>query len=232
MSAPEPDRRGAWGAALVAFAAALVVYLAAAKVTSFEFVNYDDVYVIARENPAIGKGLLAGLPDLLSPFKSPQFMNAWLPLSYWSLGLDHAIGGGAPWVFHLHSVLLHAVGAAMVALIARRLGASAFVAGLAGVIFAVHPIATESVAWVASRKDTLSFVWMAAAAISYLDGVEQDKPRRHLAGALCLFLALVANGTAVVLPLLLGVHAVLLRDDGATRRERLAPLVPYAVVAV
>jgi len=139
MTGPGPARGGTWKAACVAAAAALVVYLAARHVTGYDFVNYDDVYLIAPENPAIGKGLAAGLADLANPATSPQFMNAWLPLYYGSLGLDHALGGGAAWVFHLHNVLLHALGAALVAVISRRLGATGFVAGLAGVLFAVHP---------------------------------------------------------------------------------------------
>ncbi len=223
-----PERRGAWPAAAVAFVAAVLVYLA---VVSYGFVNYDDVYLVAKENPAIGKGLVGGLPDLLALWRPHQFMNAWLPLYYWSLGLDHAIGGGAPWVFHLHSVLLHAVGAALVVLIARRLGAPSFVAGLAGVIFAVHPVATESVAWVASRKDVLSFVWMAFAALCYLDGVEKRRPSLHVVGAVCLAVSMTAKGTTLVLPLLLLVHALLLRDDEETPRARIAPVVPYALVA-
>jgi dolichol-phosphate mannosyltransferase len=229
--AERPDRRGTWRAALVAFAAAALVYLAVGRVTSFEFVNYDDVRLVSSENPAIGKGLVGGLSELLSPAARPQFMNAWLPLYYWSLGVDHALGGGAPWVFHLHSALLHALGAAMVAMIARRLGATTFVAGLAGVIFAVHPAATESVAWVASRKDVLSFVWMAAAAVFYLDGVAKRRPALHVVGAACLFVSLTAKGTTLVLPLLLVVHAFLIRDDETAPRARLAPVVPYALVA-
>jgi dolichol-phosphate mannosyltransferase len=220
-----------WAGMLVAAAAALLVYLAIARVTTFEFVNYDDLRLVSSENPAVGKGLVGGLSDLVAFWRPHPFMNAWLPLYYWSIGVDHALGGGAPWIFHLHSALLHALGAAMSVMIARRLGASALVAGLAGVIFAVHPAATESVAWVASRKDVLSFVWMAAAAIFYLDGVEKRRRGLHALGAMCLLVSLTAKGTTVVLPLLLLVHAFFVRDDEATPRERVAPVVPYALVA-
>jgi len=225
-----PDRRGTWAGAAIAFAAALVVYLAVVRTTSFGFVNYDDPRLVSTENPAIGQGLVGGLRRLLNPTAHPQFMDAWLPLYYWSVGLDHKLGHGDAWIFHLHSALLHALGAAMVVMIARRLGASALVAGLAGVIFAVHPAATESVAWVASRKDVLSFTWMAAAALFYLDGVAKRRPASHALGAACLLVSMTAKGTTLVLAPLLVVHALLLRDDG-TKRERLAPVVPYAVVA-
>jgi protein O-mannosyl-transferase len=236
LSAPA-ERRAMRLAALSAFAAAAAVYVGTALVLSwtsgrtFGFVNYDDVEMTGPANPAIGRGLLHGLAELLDPVRSPQFGHAWLPLYYASLGLDHALGGGAAWVFHLHNVLLHALGAAMVVLIARRLQPSAFVAGLAGVLFAVHPAATESVAWVSSRKDALSFVWMAAAALCYLDGVARRRPRLHALGALCLVVSMTAKATTFVLPLLLLLHAFLLRRDDARPRDRLRPVVPYAVVA-
>jgi tetratricopeptide (TPR) repeat protein len=224
-------KRGTWIAAAVAAAAACAVYLLVRDTTSFAFVNYDDPDLCSRGNPAIGQGLFAGLPDLLMFWRPQQFMHAWLPLYYWSAGLDHAIGGGAPGVFHAHNVALHALCAAMVALIARRLQPSAFVAGVAGVIFAVHPVATESVAWIASRKDSLSFAWMAAAALCYLDGVAKKRPGLHLLGAVCLLVSMTAKGTTLVLPLLLLVHAFLLRRDDAKPEERLRPVMPYAVVA-
>lgn len=231
------ERRATRIAAFTACAAALAVYvgtwiwLSSSHGRDPGFVNYDDVEMVSSANPAIGKGLARGLPELLDPFRTPQFGHAWLPLYYGSLALDHALGGGAAWIFHLHNVLLHALGALLVVLIARRLQPSAFVAGLAGVIFAVHPAATESVAWVASRKDALSFVWMAFAALCYLHGVAKRNPRLHVVGAACLLVSMTAKATTLVLPLLLGVHALLLRREGKTAGERLLTVLPYAAAA-
>ncbi|MCE9634147.1 MAG: tetratricopeptide repeat protein [Planctomycetes bacterium] len=228
-TADESRTERVWTAALVAALVALAIYVP--RVWGHGFVNYDDPYVLAPENPAIGKGLLAGLPDLLQFWKTPQFMNAWLPLYYWSLGIDHALFGGAPLGWHLHSVMIHAGCAAMVAVLARRLGLGWAGAAVAGVVFAVHPAAVENVAWVAGRKDVLSFLWMSFAAYAYLEAIRRAKPGLHVVGAFCLFVSLVTKGTTLVLPLLLLVHATILRDAATPRRERLRAVLPYGVVA-
>jgi tetratricopeptide (TPR) repeat protein len=233
--APEsaPERAMGWPPVLAAIGGALLLYIVVPLVAlggEWGLVNYDDPYLTAPENPAIGKGLLASLPDLLAP--SGRFMDAWLPLYYWSLGLDHALFGDWWLGWHLHSGLLHALGAALVVLVARELGLRNTAAATAGLIFALHPVATESVAWIASRKDQLSFVWAAAGALCYLRGVRTGYRRLHVLGALFLGVGLLAKGTVLVLPLLLAVHAVLLRDDGKSVRERLLPVAPFAVVAL
>ena len=223
-----------WPPVLAAISGALLLYVLVPLValgSNWGLVNYDDPYLIAPENPAIGQGLLGGLGELLVPSGRP-FMDAWLPLYYWSLGLDHALFGDWWFGWHLHSGLLHGLGAALVVLIARELGLRNTAAAVAGLAFALHPAATESVAWVASRKDQLSFVWAAAAALCYLRGVGTGRAGLHLVGAALLGLALLAKGTALVLPLLLVVHAVFLRAQDERTRSRLLPIIPYAIVAL
>ncbi len=222
-----------WPPVLAAIGGALLLYVIVpltALGSQWGLVNYDDPYLVADANPAIGKGLLAGLPDLLLP--SGRFMDAWLPLYYWSLGLDHALFGDWWLGWHLHSAVLHALGAALVVLIAREIGLRNMAAATAGLIFALHPAATESVAWIASRKDQLSFVWAAAAMLCYLRVVRTGRARLHAAGALLLAVAFLAKGTVVVVPLLLAVHAWFLRGTATSAWARLRPVLPYAAVAL
>ncbi len=230
MTADRTLTRTTWIAVALAAAAALIVYLPALG-SAFGFVNYDDPYLVSAENPAIGKGLAAGMRDLIDPLHEPRFMDAWLPLYYGSLGIDHALFGEAAWGWHLHSALLHALGAALVVILARRIGIDARIAAIAGLLFAVHPAATESVAWVASRKDVLSFVWMALAALCYAEGVARRKPALHALGAACLVVSMLAKASTVVLPLLLGLHALFLRKDDEPARTRLRAVGPYALAA-
>ncbi len=227
-----------WPAALIAAGGALVLYALLPLIAfrgDWGLVNYDDPYLVASENPAIGKGLIGGLHDLLMP-GSDLFMDAWLPVYYWSLGLDHALFGDWWMGWHLHSALLHALGAALVVFIAREAGRTSRVqwgraaATTAGLVFALHPVATESVAWIASRKDQLSFVWAAGATLCYLHGIRRKSPRLHALGALFLAIGLAAKGTVLVLPFLFAVHALFLRDD-TDPDEALKPIIPYAAVA-
>ena len=92
-----------------------------------------------------------------------------------------------PWGYHLVNLLLHAANAILFYLVARRLLAAArdggrqaahrdalLVAGAAAaaLVFALHPLRVESVAWITERRDVLSGLFFLAAILAYLRGVE------------------------------------------------------------
>jgi tetratricopeptide (TPR) repeat protein len=83
--------------------------------------------------------------------------------------LDKALGGDVPFTFHLSVVLVHAATAALVCLLGLQLlgrdGFGAVAALFAGLLFALHPIHTESVAWVAGRSDVLATGFLVAALV-------------------------------------------------------------------
>jgi hypothetical protein len=144
-------------------------------------------------------------------------LGHWSPLAWLSFALDHAVGGLDPRVYHATNLALHAVNAALVCVVARYLlrpvlaprgGEAAVDAGAfaAAVLFAVHPLRAETVAWVSDRRDLLCAAFLLTAVWAYLRGVGPD---RSLAGgwravSLAAFAAALASkGLAVMLPLLL-----------------------------
>ena len=161
-SALTPGDRGGWAVILVPFLAAVALY---ARTVGFEFV-FDDLSLISDGGPRrLGPAIL--------PYR---------PLRYATYWLDHALGGGSAWAYHLVNVLLHAGNAALVALLARRSGAGAVLSMGAGLLFALHPLNIESVAYVAGRRDLLAagamlvsmFAWTSASpkvAVSILAAV-------------------------------------------------------------
>ena len=130
------------------------------------------------------------------------------PLSSLSLAVDYAVWGPRPFGFHLTNLLLHAASSLLVCLLALGLGASRPVAWVAGLLFAVHPIHTESVAWIAGRTDVLSFLFAGASLGLYLAGARATGSagrRLAFAGSLvCFALALLAKEMAAVVPLWIG----------------------------
>ncbi|PYO52218.1 MAG: hypothetical protein DMD83_26200, partial [Candidatus Rokuibacteriota bacterium] len=103
-------------------------------------------------------------------------LGHYIPLTWLSFGFDYAVGGMNPGGYHLTNVLLHGVNAALVYLVARRLlraasgGAASprpdgersgeqlatgVGAAFAALVFGVHPLRVESVAWVTERRDVL-----------------------------------------------------------------------------
>jgi hypothetical protein len=77
------------------------------------------------------------------------------PLVFLTFAAEHAVWAAAPLGYHLTNLLLHALNALLVVNLARRTGASAQAALLGAAIFALHPIQTEAVAYVAGRTDVL-----------------------------------------------------------------------------
>ncbi len=113
-------------------------------------------------------------------------------------GRSIALWGGAMLGYHLTNVFLHAVSACLVVSIVRRLALPG--AWLAGLVFALHPVCVEAVAWISEQKSTLSGVFYLGAALVYLR-FDQTRRSRHYLCALALFvLALLSKTVTATLP--------------------------------
>jgi len=146
--------------------------------------------------------------------------------AFWAL---HRLFGDQTLGYHLVNATLHGLSAGLFVVLLRRLQVPGAI--LAGVIFALHPVHVESVAWITELKNTLSGFWCLCAALVYL---RFDAERRGslYAGALSLFvLAILTKSVTVTLPAALLV--VLWWQRGSLRwREDVVPLVPFFVIGV
>src|SRR5208283_5513933 len=99
---------------------------------------------------------------------------------------------------HLANVGLHAAAAWLLVLVLRRLSFPAPV--LAGLLFALHPVCVESVAWISEQKNTLSAVFYLGAALAYLRFDQSRKTTWYL-GAFALFvMAVLSKSVTATLP--------------------------------
>jgi len=142
------------------------------------------------------------------PHYSPDYYRPTTTASYL---LDRWLGGGDPWAFHCSVVIAHAAVSVLVALLSLQiLGATARGAAaslVAGVLFALHPVHPESVAWAAGRSDVLATLF--ALAVLVLLGRVRVGPGAVLASGICAFAALGAKEVAVVVYPLLVLRSVL-----------------------
>src|SRR3989442_1997176 len=160
----------------------------------------------------------------------------YMPLTWLTHGLDYVLWGMRPAGYHVMNVVLHALAAAAAYVVALRvlaaavapepLGARRLAAAVAALLFAVHPLRVESVAWITERRDVLCGVFFLLAVDCYLRAVEGDtRPRRGLywSAVGLAALALLSQAMAGTLPpvlLLLYVYPV--RRLGAWRLTRRA----------
>lgn len=154
-----PPIRALSQAAIVLFVWALVLY---GRALGYGFV-YDDVVLIA-ENPALGE--LSTLPEALTHelFHHAEGRRAtpyWRPTVTLSYYVDHLVGGGAAWAFHLTNLLgLTALAAGLWRLIAARWGEA--LAWGVSLLFVAHPLQVEGAVNIAGRTDVLcaaALIW-------------------------------------------------------------------------
>lgn len=203
---------------------------------SYGFV-WDDPISVQRWLPALPTWWSAFFP----PANIPQFpADYYRPLQLLSYRLDRAVGGGAPWAFHLDVVLLHALATVLVFRTgARFLGpspSSAWAAAAAAALFAAHPIHTESVAWMAARPDVMVTCAGLGALLAYWHPGWSAWLRASTASGLVL-VALLCKENAAALLLMIPASTLILplsNEREARRRPTFnrAELLPFAAAAV
>jgi tetratricopeptide (TPR) repeat protein len=149
------------------------------------------------------------------------------PVVHSAFWLMQATWGDDPLGYHVLNILLHAATATMIAVLLRRIGVPGAV--LAAVLFALHPVEVESVAWMTELKNTLSGCFGLGAALLYLK-FDASRAWRTYGLATALFLlALFSKTVTATLPAALLV--VLWWKRGRLRwREDLGPLVPWLAI--
>jgi tetratricopeptide (TPR) repeat protein len=201
--------------ALTALALAALTAAVFSRTAGWGFVNFDDP-VYAESNRHVLTGLAAA--NARWAFTTFDAAN-WHPLTWLSLQADAALFGVRPWSFHRTNVLLHAANAALVFLALRALTGAFWRSAVVALLFAVHPLRVESVAWVSERKDVLSACFGLLALWAYAGYARSPSAGRYLAVAGALALSLLAKPMLVTLPcLLLVLDWWPLRRAGSRRR--------------
>jgi hypothetical protein len=180
------------------------------------FINWDD------QDYILNNSAIRALDwNLLSWAFTNHAVGWWFPLTWISFALDFHFWGYDPFGYHLTNVLLHCVNASLVVLIANRLLGGGFretdgeglgtygyplMLVLAGLLFAIHPLRVESVAWATERKDVLNGLFSLGSVFCYLGHARmrisgETGVSRQLFLSFSLFIcSLMAKQSSVVLP--------------------------------
>jgi tetratricopeptide (TPR) repeat protein len=191
-------------APVVASAIAAVTVVAFVLTLQNDFINLDDSHNLV-ENPMIRR---LGGPELRW-MATAFYLGHWQPLTWLSFGLDHLVWGLNPTGYHLTNVILHAINAALCFLVAERLcdaagldGKTARTAAVVGtLLWSLHPLRVEAVAWATARRDLLSGTFVLLALLAYL---QPESWRARVPAAVAAMLCAIASKeSAMVLPALL-----------------------------
>jgi len=174
----------------------LVVFL---QTATHQFISFDDPgYVTA--NPAVKGGLSAA--GVAWAFTSTAMSN-WHPLTWLSHMLDVQLFGLDPRWHHLTSVFLHAAAVFLLFQLLAGITGAVWQSFFVAVLFAIHPLHVESVAWVAERKDVLSCLFGLLALLSYVRYVKSPGYRWYLVSLLLFVAALLSKPMLVTLPVVM-----------------------------
>src|SRR5437870_954182 len=208
-----PQRRGFW---LVPALIALVTFAAFLPVLQNQFVDWDDQRNFL-DNPHY-----RGLGWTHLRWMWTTHLGHYIPLTWMTLGLDYLLWGMNPVGYHLTNLLLHAANAVVVFFVVCRLLARALPSpsehgyalavssGVAALVFAIHPLRVESVAWVTERRDVLSGLFYLVAILLYLRACERGARGRgwYWLSVAVFGCALLSKSMVVNLPVVLLILAV------------------------
>ena len=204
---------------LLAAALVAITFLAYLPAMRGGFIWNDDTFL--TRNPLIKTP--DGLRRLWFTTDPPDYF----PLTSTSLWLEWRLWGMNPARYHVVNVLLHALSAVLLWRVLKRLKAPG--AWLAGLIFAVHPVNVESVAWITERKNTLAMVLYMASLLAYLKFDEDGALRAYVVTLGLFLLALLAKTSVIMLPAVLLLCAWWRR--GRIGRKDILRATPFAAVS-
>jgi len=173
-----------------------------------------------------------GLRELwLRPGAVPQYY----PMTHTTFWVEYHLWGLTPLGYHLDNCLLHIANAVLVGLILKRLAVPGY--ALAAMVFAVHPVEVESVAWVTERKNVLSGFFYLLAMWQALE-IWKIAPRQGGSGfswryPLCLLLfvlALLSKSVTASLPAI--VLLLIWWKRGRIRMSEVAWLLPFFLLGL
>ena len=177
----------------------LAISLVFVRVSGFDFLLYDDdKYLI--DNPVIHQGLtLDSVAWALSSFHEGTYQ----PVTWLSYLLDISMFGLVPGPMHLINLLLHGLVSLMVWRVLERSTGRRGPAFVVALLFAVHPLQVQSVAWIAERKGLLAALFGLIAIDQWVSWVRSSARSSFIAAHAAFAISLLAKPVWLPLPLLL-----------------------------
>ncbi|MSR67756.1 tetratricopeptide repeat protein [Candidatus Peribacteria bacterium] len=217
---PSPSRL-----CLVALLFLSVSFTAYGSSLSNQFVTLDDNGLIT-DNPIV----VAMNADTIKAAFTSYDPELYIPLTFVSYQISHAIGGLNPFAYHLTDLLFHTANAMLVAWFLFLLLENGWLAIGLGLLFSIHPLGSEAVLWASARKDVLSTFFFFSSIVSYLYATMKESRKLFWMSVFFFVLGLLSKVMVVTLPVVL-----LLIDDVQGRgmsKKRLLEKIPYVLFAV
>lgn len=177
---------------------AVLVMLAFGVCLKHDFNNWDDDRLISG-NPVIRELSVSHIKAMFSY----SFCGTYLPLTLFSFALEYQLFGLNPLPYHLTNLMLHALNSLLAGMLVWLLSRQRPTAVITALLFAVHPLRVESVAWLTERKDVLFAAFYLLSLTTYLAYRRRSSKTAYALSLGFFALSGLAKGTALTLPLVL-----------------------------
>ena len=172
------------------------------RVKGFDFIILDDPIYVADNLHVKGGLSLEGLKWAFHLTRAGD-VTYWHPLTWLSHMVDYELFGPKAGMHHLSNVLYHILNTILLFIALWLFTGSTSKSAFVAMLFAIHPINVESVAWIAERKNVLStFFWMLTLLLYYYY-VKKPSLERYLIVFLTFILGLLSKPMLVTLPFVL-----------------------------
>ena len=187
------------------------------------FTNWDDIYYI-HKNDSIKD---IAWDNVANIFARPA-LKMYNPLVVFSFALNYSAGELNPFGYHLTNLIFHVLNSVLVFFLIRGLETRISIAFISALLFGVHPIHVESVAWVSERKDVLSTFFFLGGLLFYLKYLKSQKGVFYYSCLLAVVLSLLCKPIAILFPV-----AMILIDNCFERpfkRKVVLEKLPFLVI--
>lgn len=182
----------------VLLAVAAIVFLTFSPCLKNGFLNWDDTTHLTEN-----RSIRVLDSEHVSRIFQENINKTYIPLTSLSFALEYKFFGTNPFIYHLDNVLGHLLIVLLIFFFASDLGLSVIGAGAAALLFGIHPMHVESVAWVTERKDVLYSVFYLLALLGYWKYTKTQGKIFYFLSLAAGILSMLAKPMAVSLPLVL-----------------------------
>ena len=190
-----------------------------------DFATLDDLAILAGTNKT---------PELTvtNVFKifTQDHLGLYHPLVTLSFAAERYFFGLVPAFYHVNNMLLHMLSTILVFLIFRRLTHSFPITYIITVLFAIHPVHVEVVAWVSARKDTLYSIFYLTAILLYIKTYDKKNIKTLITiSSFCFLLACLSKAMAITLPFVL-ILIDYLQNNFSIKKLKI--YIPYVIISL
>lgn len=186
----------------------------------------DEKYVTG--NPMVKELNLENIRKMFTK----QVNGSYVPLALLTFAIENELVGNKPLLFHITNLILHLLCTLLVFKILRLLKLDLIYAAFGALLFGIHPMRVESVAWITERKDVLFSFFYLAAIILYIRYITESprKPKFLLYSFLLFFGSLLSKIEAVTLPIVLLLIDYLLQRP--LHRKQIIEKIPFFILSL